>query len=80
MSKNNFQIYVLASCGDAVFWSNLKLNSIEVLLLYQFLWKKLTQEVFDRGWLVDWLLAKFIVLFEYINAAENPVNSAPPDW
>ena len=32
------------------------------------------------GNVCNWLLAKRIVLFEYINAAENPVNSAPPDW
>ena len=25
-----------------------------------------------------WLLAKCIILFEYIDAAEDPVNSAPP--
>ena len=32
------------------------------------------------GNVCKWLLAKRIVLFEYIDVAEDPVNSAPPNW
>src|SRR5437773_2199733 len=32
------------------------------------------------GNVYKWLLAKCIVLFKYINVAENLIDSAPPDW
>src|SRR5207248_4827728 len=41
---------------------------------------QLTTRWLAMGNVCKWLLAKRIVLFEYINAAENPVNSAPPNW
>ena len=41
---------------------------------------QLTTRWLAMGNVCKWLLAKRIVLFEYINAAENPVDSAPPDW
>src|SRR5579859_2675543 len=41
---------------------------------------QLTTRWLTMGNVCKWLLAKRIVLFEYINTAENPVNSAPPNW
>lgn len=41
---------------------------------------QLTTRWLAMGNVCKWLLAKRVVLFEYINTAENPVNSAPPDW
>src|SRR5438552_5055504 len=41
---------------------------------------QLTTRWLAMGNVCKWLLAKRIVLFEYINMAENPVDSTPPDW
>src|SRR5947199_4700583 len=41
---------------------------------------QLTTRWLAMGNVCKWLLTKRIVLFEYINAAEDPIHSAPPDW
>ena len=41
---------------------------------------QLTTHRLAMGNVCKWLLTKRIVLFEYINAAEDPIHSAPPDW
>ena len=41
---------------------------------------QLTTRWLAMGNVCKWLLAKRIILFEYINATKTPIKSAPPDW
>src|SRR5947207_15995479 len=41
---------------------------------------QLTTRWLAMGNVCKWLLAKRIILFEYINATKTPIKSAPSDW